>query len=84
MQQTAVDVNAIREILFQHARLTQDARTLGADSCLHDAGLTSLGTVNVMLALENHFNVEFPESMLSRRTFDSVDSIAEAVSKLVG
>ena len=84
VQQLAIDLTTIREILFQHGRLSQDARLLAPDSCLHDAGLTSLATVSVMLALEDHFNIEFPESMLSRRTFDSLESIAEAVAKLVG
>jgi acyl carrier protein len=36
-----------------------------------------------MLALENHFDVEFPDSMLTRKTFASLESIAEAVAELV-
>jgi acyl carrier protein len=83
VQQLAVDLDAIRQILAQHGRLARDARVLEHDSNLHDAGLTSLATVSVMLALEDHFNVEFPESMLSRRTFENLDSIAEALTKLV-
>ena len=84
VQQLAIDLSTIREILFQHGRLSQDARLLEPDSCLHNVGLTSLATVSVMLALEDQFNIEFPESMLSRRTFESLDSIADAVAKLVG
>jgi len=84
MPQIAVDLEPIREILAQHGRLSQDARQLKPDSSLHDAGLTSLATVSVMLALEDHFNVEFPETMLSRKTFESLEAIAEAVAKLVG
>lgn len=84
MQQVAIDLTTIREILAQHGRLSQDARSLEPDRCLHDAGLTSLATVSVMLALEDQFNIEFPEWMMSRRTFDSLESIAEAVAKLVG
>lgn len=84
MPQLAVDLEPIRGILAQHGRLSQDARLLQPDSNLHDAGLTSLATVSVMLALEDHFNVEFAESMLSRKTFESLESIAEAIGKLVG
>ena len=36
-----------------------------------------------MLAIEDHFNIEFPESKLSRKTFESLESIAEAVSELL-
>ncbi len=70
----------IREILSQHGRLS--AQDLGTGDDLYNAGLTSLATVAVMLALEDKFNVEFPDTMIGRRTFKSIDSIAEAITKL--
>ncbi|HWG41479.1 MAG TPA: acyl carrier protein [Gemmataceae bacterium] len=83
VRESISDVAAIREILAQHGRLSVDANILKEDSDLYAAGLTSLATVNVMLALENHFDLEFPDSMLSRKTFASLESIAEAVAELV-
>ena len=77
------DIATIREIIAQHGRLSVDVRNLPDDSDLYHAGLTSLATVNLMLALENHFDIEFPDSMLSRKTFASLESIAEAVAELV-
>jgi acyl carrier protein len=74
----------IRDTLARHGRLSIDVAALAPDSNLYDAGLTSLATVGVMLALEDRFNVEFPESMLGRKTFASLESIAEAVGELVG
>lgn len=78
------DVDAIRDIIVLHGRLSVDARTLDVGSDLYLAGLTSLATVGVMLALEDHFNIEFPQSKLSRKTFESIESIADAVGELVG
>lgn len=78
------EVAAIREILAQHGRLCVDARSLRDDGDLYAAGLTSLATVNVMLALENHFDIEFPDALLSRKTFASIEAIAEAVATLLG
>jgi acyl carrier protein len=75
---------AIRDILAKHGRLSTDVLELEAESSLYQAGLTSLATVGVMLALEEHFNVEFPRSMLSRKTFESMESIASAVGELLG
>ncbi len=72
----------IRQIIAQHGRLSIHVNTLKEDSSLYDAGLTSLATVGLMLAIENHFNVEFSDEMLSRRTFQSVESIAEAIVEL--
>jgi acyl carrier protein len=83
VQAAAGDLAAIRQILAQHGRLSVDAASLTDEGDLYYAGLTSLATVNVMLALENHFDIEFPDSMLSRKTFASIESIAEAVAELV-
>ena len=80
----ALDTSAIRDIIAQHGRLSVDVTTLQEGSDLYLAGLTSLATVGVMLALEDHFNIEFPRSMLSRKTFESIGSIAESVSQLAG
>lgn len=79
-----VDLSAIRGILAQHGRLNVDIAALDEDFDLYSVGLTSLATVGIMLALEDRFDVEFPESMLSRSTFRSIASIAEAVSNLAG
>lgn len=76
------DVRAIQEILAQQGRLSVDVFSLDVTSDLYSAGLTSLATVGVMLALEDRFDVEFPESMLSRKTFNSVASISDAVLEL--
>lgn len=81
--QSAVDSAAIREILAQHGRLTINIHDLDEDFDLYGAGLTSLATVGIMLALEDRFEVEFPDTLLSRTTFRSVASITEAVTQLV-
>ena len=76
------EVNAIREIVAKQGRLSVDVFGLEETSDLYAAGLTSLATVGIMLALEDRFDIEFPESMLSRKTFGSVASITEAVLQL--
>jgi acyl carrier protein len=83
MQHVVNDLAAIRSILAKHGRLSVDAAGLEEDANLYNAGLTSLATVGVMLALEDHFDIEFPEAKLSRKTFESLEAIAEAVAELV-
>jgi len=70
----------IREVLSQHGRMITENLSEGDD--LYSAGLTSLATVAVMLALEDKFNVEFPDNLIGRRTFKSIESIAEAITQL--
>jgi acyl carrier protein len=72
----------IRAILKQHARLAVDAATLGEDSDLYQAGMTSHASVNVMLALEGTFDVEFPDRMLRRSVFGSIAAIQAAIGEL--
>jgi len=74
----------IRSILAEHARLPVSVDQLSDESDLYQAGLTSLSTVNLMLALEEHFNVEFVDRMLGRKTFGSIRSLSEAIAELRG
>ena len=75
---------SVRNIVAQHGRLAIEVAELTDDSDLYDAGLTSLATVGLMLALEDEFDIEFPDAMLSRRTFASIASLAAAVEALTG
>ena len=80
---TPDQINAdIRAILREHARLSADADTLADDADLYAAGMTSHASVNLMLALEDKFEVEFPERMLRRRAFENIAAIREAIEEL--
>ena len=72
----------IRSILKEHARLSVPVETLDENAELYAAGMTSHATVNLMLALETEFDVEFPERMLRRHVFESIASIRAAVEEL--
>lgn len=74
----------IRSILKEHGRLSVDAATIADDADLYKAGLTSHASVNVMLALEGRFDVEFPDRMLKRGVFESIKSIRAAIEELTG
>lgn len=72
----------IRDVLATCAGLTLDVHSLADDADLFRAGVTSHATVNVMLGLEDAFDVEFPAQMLERATFSSVYAIRQALSNL--
>ena len=73
----------VRQILIEHSKLSVDFDSLGDDDDLYNVGLTSLTTVNLMLAIEDHFDVEFEDSMLARSTFQSISALADAVDTLL-
>jgi acyl carrier protein len=72
----------IRSILKEHGRLSRDPETLAAEADLYQAGMTSHASVNVMLALEGEFDVEFPDHMLKRNVFNTIASIGAALDEL--
>jgi acyl carrier protein len=75
-------IDDIRNVLKEHGRLSIDAANLGEDSDLYAAGMTSHASVNVMLALEAAFDIEFPDRMLKRSVFESISSIRDALKEL--
>jgi acyl carrier protein len=74
----------IRGILREHGRLAVDVASLSDDSNLYEAGLSSHASVTLMLALEERFEVEFPERMLRRGAFASIAVIRAGLEELIG
>ena len=72
----------IRAILSSHGRLARAANELVERDDLYQAGMTSHASVNVMLALEGQFEVEFPDHMLKRSVFESIAAIRSAIAEL--
>jgi len=64
----------VRSILKGTEFLQADVDTLANDADLYAAGLNSHATVNLMLSLEEAFDVELPDRLLRRRTFASISS----------
>jgi acyl carrier protein len=73
----------VRAILATHGRFPSDVAKLDDDANLFQAGLTSHASVNLMLALEDSFDVEFPDALLKRSTFETIASICSAVDSLL-
>lgn len=72
----------IKSVLTEHAKLSVDVSSLTAETDLYQAGLTSHASVNVMLALEDEFDIEFPDAMLKKATFASVEAIRTAIEQI--
>ncbi len=74
----------IRELIGSHKILPVPVDRVGDEDDLYELGMTSFASVQLMLALEEAFDVEFPERMLNRKTFASIASIDRSVSELTG
>lgn len=79
---SAIAVDQIRQVLRDHGRLPVDVDTIDDHADLFAAGMSSHASVNVMLALEDSFDIEFPDAMLKRSVFESIAAIAAALAEL--
>ena len=76
-------VDTVRRVLDTHAKLKSPAGTLTEHDDLYAAGMTSHASVNVMLAVEDAFDIEFPDALLTKSTFCSIAAISTAVEGLL-
>jgi len=77
-----VSDEVVPDILRQDEAMSGIVDGLGEDEDLFEKGLDSFGSVQLMLALEERFEVEFPDTLLNRRSFSTIRIIRETVSKL--
>lgn len=75
--------DTIRELLRKHAGLPVSIDGLAEGADLYAAGLSSFASVQLMLAIEENFDIEFPDSLLNRKSFQSIEAIARTVSSIV-
>jgi acyl carrier protein len=72
----------IREVIETNGRLPVSVSSLSDNEDLFETGLTSHDSVNVMLALEDAFDIEFPDALLTKSTFESIAAIRGALISL--
>jgi acyl carrier protein len=74
--------SAIRQIIKETAHFEVSMDSMSDDDDLYEAGLSSLNTIQLMLAIERHFDIEIPDHMLNRSLFQSVNSLSDAITSL--
>ena len=72
----------VRRVVSELAGLAVRIESVSDDDDLFAAGMTSHASVNVMLGLENEFEIEFPDDMLKRSVFESIRAMTVAVDEL--
>jgi len=72
----------LRELIAQWAELSCPAGMLTDRADLYAAGLSSMAAVQLMMAIEGRYGIVFPDEMLTRALFQSIDAIAEHIMVL--
>jgi acyl carrier protein len=73
----------VRAVIGSYGGLSVAVAQVEPDDDLYGLGMTSAATLNVMLALEEAFDIEFPEDLLERAIFGSMATMGSAISGLV-
>lgn len=77
-----INISEIRETLKTLEPMAAVADSLGENDDLFEKGLDSFGSVQLMLALEERFDIEFPDNLLNRRSFSTIRVIRDTVAQL--
>ena len=76
--------NRIFELVREATTETAPSTSFGLDDDLRRMGLTSMGVVKLMMAIEVAFNVSVPDEELHPDNFRSVRAIEALVARLAG
>ena len=74
----------IRQVLTESGRLAVPTGSLYSEADLFTVGLDSLAIVNVLMSLEERFDIELPDELLSRHSFSNIATIEDIITNLVG
>ena len=72
-------VEIVRQVMPERTSLAN----IAVDADLHDAGLTSMAMVRLMLAVEVEFDISIPDSELHPDNFRSINSVEALVARLL-
>ncbi len=73
----------IRELLAKVGGLPTPVSEIADDADLYSAGLSSFASVQLMLGLEDKFDIEFPDRFLNRKSFASIKAIEQTVGEIL-
>ncbi|UIK01198.1 acyl carrier protein (plasmid) [Rhizobium leguminosarum] len=69
----------IRDLVAKFGKLPGSIDQVADDADLYAAGLTSFASVQLMLGIEEAFDIDFPDNLLNRKSFASISAIARTV-----
>ncbi|QLF68203.1 acyl carrier protein [Peteryoungia desertarenae] len=74
----------IRALLGKVGGLPVAVETIEDNADLYAVGLSSFASVQLMLGLEDSFDIEFPDHLLNRKSFASIQAIETTVQTILG
>jgi acyl carrier protein len=79
--EAAVD-DILRDIISRHCNIAMPAAQIRDEDDLFDLGLSSFACVQLMIAVEECFGIEFPDALMHRSTFQSMAALGHHIQQL--
>ncbi|WP_411906137.1 acyl carrier protein [Rhizobium mayense] len=73
----------IRDLLAKFGALPVAIDQIEDDADLYATGLSSFASVQLMLGIEEAFEIEFPDNLLNRKSFASIAAIERTVGMIL-
>ena len=73
----------LQVVLRPHLRFLDRQQPIPRDESLGKLGLDSMAAINLLLDLEQAFNIKIPDSLLTAETFETAASLEETLRPLV-
>lgn len=70
-------------ILSKHLKFVKDAQNIPMDKELDALGLDSMRAINLLLDLEDSFDISFSGELLTEETFRTAVTLSKAISSLI-
>lgn len=70
-------------VLSKHLKFAENAQAIPMDKPLDELGLDSMRAVNLLLDIEDNFEIAFPGSLLTEETFYTAANLNKAVQSLI-
>ena len=71
------------DVLREHVRFVSAEQVFPMDTNLEKLGLDSMSAIDLLLNLEQTFEILFPDSMLTAETFRTAKTLEEAVRSIL-
>ncbi|MGO4564446.1 acyl carrier protein [Rhizobium sp. 2YAF20] len=75
--------DTIRGLLGKFGGLPVALDQIADETDLYSAGLSSFASVQLMLGIEDAFDIEFPDNLLNRKSFASIAAIEKTVGMIL-
>ncbi len=73
--------DALLNVLQKHLKFANQAETFPMDAELESLGLDSMSAIDLLLALEETFEIIFPDAMLTPEVFRTLENAVQSLVK---